>query len=102
VYALVLWIGLSLIGIPSAILWAVLTLVLRFLPYVGLWISAFFPLVLSVALAAVDVYYVIRRVISPIYLADGAPARMDVLKARAGIEIALWLDVFHAPKYFHQ
>jgi predicted PurR-regulated permease PerM len=50
-YALVLWIGLSLIGIPSAILWAVLTLVLRFLPYVGLWISAFFPLVLSVAIS---------------------------------------------------
>ncbi len=51
VYALVLGIGLSLIGIPNALLWAVLTLVLRFLPYVGLWISAFFPLVLSVAIS---------------------------------------------------
>jgi predicted PurR-regulated permease PerM len=51
VYALILWIGLSLIGIPNAILWAILTLVLRFLPYVGLWISAFFPLVLSVAIS---------------------------------------------------
>jgi predicted PurR-regulated permease PerM len=50
-YALILWIGLSLIGIPNAILWAILTLVLRFLPYVGLWISAFFPLVLSVAIS---------------------------------------------------
>jgi predicted PurR-regulated permease PerM len=50
-YALVLWIGLSLIGIPNAILWAILTLLLRFLPYVGLWISAFFPLVLSVAIS---------------------------------------------------
>jgi len=51
VYALVLGIGLSLIGIPNALLWAVLTLVLRFLPYVGLWISAFFPLVLSIAIS---------------------------------------------------
>src|SRR6202046_3645656 len=51
VYAVVLGIGLSLIGIPNALLWAVLTLVLRFLPYVGLWISAFFPLVLSVAIS---------------------------------------------------
>jgi predicted PurR-regulated permease PerM len=51
-YALVLWIGLSLIGIPNAILWAILTLFLRFLPYVGLWISAFFPLILSVAISA--------------------------------------------------
>jgi predicted PurR-regulated permease PerM len=50
-YAVVLAIGLSLIGIPNALLWAVLTLVLRFLPYVGLWISAFFPLVLSVAIS---------------------------------------------------
>jgi predicted PurR-regulated permease PerM len=50
-YALVLWIGLSLIGIPNATLWAILTLFLRFLPYVGLWISAFFPLVLSIAIS---------------------------------------------------
>jgi len=50
-FAFVLAIGLSLIGIPNAILWAILTLVLRFLPYVGLWISAFFPLVLSVAIS---------------------------------------------------
>jgi predicted PurR-regulated permease PerM len=52
VYAFILWIGLSLIGIPNAILWAILTLFLRFLPYVGLWISAFFPLVLSVAISS--------------------------------------------------
>jgi predicted PurR-regulated permease PerM len=35
-------IGLSAIGVPNPLLWAALTLVLRFLPYVGLWISAFF------------------------------------------------------------
>jgi predicted PurR-regulated permease PerM len=51
VYAVVLGIGLALIGIPNAFLWAVLTLVLRFLPYVGLWISAFFPVVLSIAIS---------------------------------------------------
>ena len=50
-YALVLGIGLSLIGIPMALLWAALTIVLRFIPYVGLWISAFFPLVLSIAIS---------------------------------------------------
>jgi predicted PurR-regulated permease PerM len=52
VYAFILWVGLSLIGIPNAILWAILTLFLRFLPYVGLWISAFFPLVLSFAISS--------------------------------------------------
>ena len=50
-FALLLGIGLFLIGIPNALLWAVLTLVLRFLPYVGLWISAFFPLALSIAIS---------------------------------------------------
>src|SRR6516164_1886453 len=50
-YAIVVAIGLYLIGIPNAILWAILTLVLRFLPYVGLWISAFFPLALSIAIS---------------------------------------------------
>jgi len=50
-YAVVLGVGLALIGIPNVLLWAVLTLVLRFLPYVGLWISAFFPLVLSIAIS---------------------------------------------------
>jgi len=44
-------VGLFLIGIPNALLWAVLTLILRFLPYVGLWISAFFPLLLSIAIS---------------------------------------------------
>jgi AI-2E family transporter len=50
-YALVLGLGLSFIGIPNPLLWAVLTLVLRFLPYVGIWISAFFPLLLSIAIS---------------------------------------------------
>jgi predicted PurR-regulated permease PerM len=51
-FAILLGIGLFLIGIPNAFLWAALTLVLRFLPYVGLWISAFFPLALSIAISA--------------------------------------------------
>jgi predicted PurR-regulated permease PerM len=50
-FALLLGIGLYLIGIPNAMLWAVLTLALRFLPYVGVWISAFFALALAVAIS---------------------------------------------------
>ena len=50
-YAVLIGVGLLAIGIPNALLWAVLTLVLRFLPYVGLWISAFFPLALSIAIS---------------------------------------------------
>jgi predicted PurR-regulated permease PerM len=44
-------IGLTVIGLPHALLWAALAGVLRFVPYVGLWIAAFFAAVLA---AAVD------------------------------------------------
>jgi AI-2E family transporter len=50
-FGLVLGIGLYLIGIPNVMLWAVLPLALRFLPYVGVWISASFTLALSVAIS---------------------------------------------------
>ncbi len=46
-----LWIGLAIIGLPHAMLWAVLGAVLRFVPYVGIWIAALFATVLA---AAVD------------------------------------------------
>lgn len=44
----VIWAGLALIGLPDAPLWAALTAVLRFVPYVGVWIAA----ILSTFLAA--------------------------------------------------
>jgi predicted PurR-regulated permease PerM len=50
-FAVAVGVGLYLIGIPNAMLWAILALVLRFLPYVGIWISAFFPLALSIAIS---------------------------------------------------
>jgi predicted PurR-regulated permease PerM len=42
-------IGLSIIGVPNALLWAVLALVLRFLPYVGPFLAALFPAVVAFA-----------------------------------------------------
>jgi methylmalonyl-CoA mutase cobalamin-binding subunit len=41
--------GLWLIGVPSAIMWGVLGFTLRFLPYIGPWISALGPILVSVA-----------------------------------------------------
>jgi predicted PurR-regulated permease PerM len=46
-----LWMGLAMIGLPHALLWAALAAVLRFVPYVGIWIAALFSAVLA---AAVD------------------------------------------------
>ena len=48
-YGIPIGIGLWLIGIPNPILWGMLCTVLRFVPYIGPIIAAFFPLVLAVA-----------------------------------------------------
>jgi predicted PurR-regulated permease PerM len=48
-FGVVIGLGLSLIGIPSAVLWGILAAVLRFVPYIGSIISAAFPLALAVA-----------------------------------------------------
>jgi predicted PurR-regulated permease PerM len=46
---LVIGIGLWLIGVPSAPLWGMLAMIMRFVPYIGALISAIFPLVLAAA-----------------------------------------------------
>ncbi|WP_293860492.1 AI-2E family transporter [uncultured Alsobacter sp.] len=42
-------IGLWLIGLPNPILWGILAAILRFVPYIGGFISAAFPLTLAIA-----------------------------------------------------
>src|ERR1700748_1956950 len=39
--------GLQFIGVPNAALWGVLSGVLRFIPYVGPWVGALLPVLLS-------------------------------------------------------
>jgi len=48
---IVLWLGLHLLGLPHALLWGAMAALLRFVPYVGIWIAALFSAVLA---AAVD------------------------------------------------
>lgn len=48
-FGVVIGIGLWLIGVPSAILWGILAGVLRFVPYIGAFIAAAFPLALALA-----------------------------------------------------
>lgn len=49
IYAVPIGVGLWLIGVPNAALWGMLTLVLRFVPYIGSIMAAAFPLFLSFA-----------------------------------------------------
>lgn len=45
----VIAIGLALLGVPNAVLWGVLWALLRFLPYVGPWLGALFPLITAMS-----------------------------------------------------
>jgi len=51
-FGLVIGVGLWLIGVPSAPLWGMLAMIMRFVPYVGAVISAIFPLVLAAAVGS--------------------------------------------------
>lgn len=48
-YGVVIGIGLYFVGVPNSFVWGVLATVLRFIPYVGPWIAAAFPVLLSLA-----------------------------------------------------
>jgi predicted PurR-regulated permease PerM len=48
-FGLVIGLGLWLIGVPSAPLWGILAMTLRFVPYIGAIISAIFPLLVAAA-----------------------------------------------------
>lgn len=50
-YGIPVAVGLYFIGVPNALLWGALSAVLRFVPYVGPWIAAAFPILLSLAVS---------------------------------------------------
>ena len=48
-YGIPVAIGLTFIGVPNPVLWGVIAVVLRFIPYLGPWIAAAFPITLALA-----------------------------------------------------
>jgi hypothetical protein len=50
-YGIPVGIGLHFIGVPNPILWGLLAVILRFIPYIGPVIAALFPIALSFAIA---------------------------------------------------
>jgi len=70
----VIWIGLTLIGVPSAPLWGIMTALLRFVPYVGVWLAAIFAGILAAAvepgwsmmLMTVGLYLVVELIVGQV------------------------------------
>ena len=52
IFGLAIGSGLELIGVPSAPLWGLIAMILRFVPYIGALISAIFPLILAAAVGS--------------------------------------------------
>jgi predicted PurR-regulated permease PerM len=46
-----IWLGLAVMGVPSALLWGLLTAVMRFVPYIGVWLVAAFVSLFAAAVA---------------------------------------------------
>ena len=51
-FGVAIGLGLQLIGVPSAPLWGLIAMILRFVPYIGALISAIFPLILAAAVGS--------------------------------------------------
>lgn len=45
------WLGLSVLGLTQALLWGAMAAILRFIPYVGVWIAAFCATLLAAAIS---------------------------------------------------
>jgi predicted PurR-regulated permease PerM/methylmalonyl-CoA mutase cobalamin-binding subunit len=50
-YGIAVAVGLFFIGLPNAILWGTFAAVLRYIPYIGPWIGATAPIVISLAIS---------------------------------------------------
>lgn len=48
-YGVPIGLALYFVGVPNAILWGLLAAVLRFIPYLGPFLAALFPIALAIA-----------------------------------------------------
>jgi predicted PurR-regulated permease PerM len=101
-FGVVIGVGLWVIGVPSPALWGILAAVLRFVPYIGAFISAVFPLTLA---AAVDPGWsmllwtaalflvaepLVGQVIEPLAYGRGTGLSPVAVVASAAFWTALW------------
>ena len=94
--------ALAFIGIPGAILWGVLTAVMRFIPYVGTFLSAVFPVIIAAAIgegwslalmaiaiiAAVEI--IVGQILEPLFFGKMTGVSTFAIVASAAFWAALW------------
>jgi len=100
--ALPVGIGLTLLGIPNAALWAIMVVLLRFIPYLGIVIAAAFPLALAVAVAPdwmllvwtalliIGIELIVSNIVEPLVYGDATGVSPVALIAAATFWTWLW------------
>ena len=95
-------VALALIGIPGAILWGVLTAVMRFVPYVGTLLSAVFPVIIAAAIGEgwtlalmtiviiFSVEIIVGQVLEPLFFGKMTGLSTFAIVASAAFWAALW------------
>ncbi|MCI0641476.1 MAG: AI-2E family transporter [Gemmataceae bacterium] len=100
-YGIAFGMGLYLIGVPYALLWAFFAAVLRFIPYIGTWLGALPPLIvtlaigtwLEVGLAATFVFLLgiaTNNIVEPLLVSRSTEVSPFALVAAAAFWTWLW------------
>jgi predicted PurR-regulated permease PerM len=100
-FGLVIGIGWAIVGVPSAALWGILAMILRFMPYIGTWISAIFPLVLAAAVGpdwtmfiwAASIFLVVEMIVGQVVepLVQGHSTGLSPVAVIASATFWTWL-----------
>ena len=95
-------IALAFIGIPGAILWGVLTAILRFVPYVGTLMAAVFPIIIASAIGdgwtlalmtagtVIAVEAVVGQILEPLLFGKMTGLSPVAIVAAAAFWAAIW------------
>ncbi len=101
-FGIMLTLGLMLLGMPYALLWGFVAAVLRFIPYIGPWIGAVFPIIMSLATSEgwwqpleVFVYVVVlelitNNIVEPLLFGHSTGVSPTALLVSAAFWLYLW------------
>ena len=95
-------IALAVIGIPGAILWGVLTFVLRFVPYIGSMMAAVLPIIIAAAIGEgwnlaiitggilIGIEIIVGQFLEPLFVGKMTGLSPVAIVASAAFWTALW------------
>jgi predicted PurR-regulated permease PerM len=95
-------IALFIIGVPGAILWGVLTAVLRFVPYVGSFMASVFPIIIAAAIGdgwtlallsagvLISIEIIVGQFVEPLFFGKMTGLSPLAIVASAAFWAALW------------